>query len=192
MHLTYAEIFRPAEKTRALAYDVFLILAGTVMLALSAQLAIYITPAVPLTGQTFAVLLLGALYGSRRGAFTVLAYLAQGAVGLPVFANGQAGVAYMMGPTGGYLVGFAVAAFVVGWLAERGWDRKLTLTFVAMVIGNLVIYLHGIAWFSIVLDFKQAMALAVLPFIPGDLIKIALATVLLPGGWAVMAHFDRS
>lgn len=192
MYLTYADTFRPSQRARATSYDILLVLAGTLLLALSARVAIYITPSVPLTGQTFAVLLIAALYGSRRGALTTLAYLAQGAMGLPVFANGAAGFAYLTGPTGGYLVGFVFAAFLVGWLAERGWDRHIGLTVVAMLLGNLVIYTFGIMWFTFVLDFERALSLAVLPFIPGDIIKIIMAALLLPSGWWVLRKLDIS
>lgn len=111
---------------------VFLVVAGSVLIALLAQLEIPLQP-VPITGQTFGVLLVGALLGSRLGAVTVLTYLAWGAIGLPVFAGGISGPARLVGPTGGYLVGFVGAAFLVGWLSERGWDRRILTTAVAML-----------------------------------------------------------
>ncbi len=190
MYTTYAEVFRPTQKNPALFYDVLLVLLGTLLLTLSARVAIYVTPSVPLTGQTFAVLLIAALYGSLRGSITIVTYLTQGAMGLPVFAGGQAGFAYMLGPTGGYLLGFVFAAFLVGWLAEHGWDRKVYLTLAAMLMGNIIIYAFGITWFSLVLDFERALTLAVLPFIPGDIIKILVAALLLPSGWALMQRFS--
>src|SRR5687768_13758188 len=122
--MTYADVLRPAERTRALAYDILLILGGSLLLALSAQIVVQKVP-VPITGQTFAVLLVGALLGSRRGGLSLLTYLLEGAAGLPFFAGGTGGIAKLTGPTGGYLIGFMVAAFAVGLLAERGWDRRV-------------------------------------------------------------------
>ncbi len=123
---TFAEVLRP-QRAASWTYDAMLVVLGSVLIAASAQLAVvlppYISP-VPITGQTFAVLLLGALYGSKRGAATVLAYLAEGLAGLPVFAGGAGGLQHLLGPTGGYLLGFIAAAFVVGLLAERQWDRR--------------------------------------------------------------------
>ncbi|MDQ4083351.1 MAG: biotin transporter BioY, partial [Actinomycetota bacterium] len=127
----------------------------------------------------------GAVLGSRRGALTLLLYLAEGAVGMPVFAGG-AGIAYMLGPTGGYLISYPVAAGLVGWLAERGWDRKLVWTAVAMSLGLIVIYVFGVAWLAGFLgDLGTALVQGMLIFIPGDLVKIAIAALALPGGWAL-------
>ena len=167
--------------------EVVLVLAGALLIALAAQIQVPLPfSPVPVTGQTFAVLLLGALYGSRRGAATVLAYLVFGAAGLPVFAGAAAGAARLVGPTAGYLVGFAVAAFVVGALAERGWDRRSWTTAGAMVLGNLVIYAFGVAWLSRFVGWDKVMATGVLPFVAGDAAKIVLATLLLPVGWRFM------
>jgi biotin transport system substrate-specific component len=142
---------------------------------------------VPVTGQTLAVLLVGALLGSRRGSLAVLAYIAQGLAGLPVFAGGALGMARLLGPTGGYLVGFVAAAFLVGLLAERGWDRRVLTTAAAMMLGNLVIYAIGALWLApFVGGPEQALATGVLPFIPGDLVKIAAAALLLPAGWKLL------
>ena len=130
--------------------EVALILGGSLLIALSAQFQ-FVLPfsPVPITGQTFAVLLLAALYGSRRGPATVVTYLALGVMGLPVFAGGTYGVARLVGPTAGYLVGFLAAAFVVGFLSERGWDRKPWATAVSMIIGNGIIYGAGVLWLSL-------------------------------------------
>ncbi len=124
-----ADIFRPSVRRYAGVYDAALILGASLLIALSARIAVPVpfSPA-PITGQTLAVLLVGALLGSRRGALSVLAYLAEGAMGLPVFAGGGAGILWLLGPTGGYLFGFIAAAFVTGWLAERGWDRRFVTT----------------------------------------------------------------
>lgn len=119
--LTIADLARPSERRLAHLYDAVLIVGGSLVMALCAQIAIGYP--VPITGQTFAVLMIGALLGSRRGALCVLTYLAEGLAGLPVFAQGRAGLADLLGPTGGYLVGFVFAAYVVGALSDRTWDR---------------------------------------------------------------------
>ena len=124
----------------------------------------------------------------------LLLYLAEGAAGLPVFAGSASGIVYMLGPTGGYLVGFVVAAGVVGWLAERGWDRRLVWTMLAMALGNVVIYALGVIWLAVFLgDLQDALIQGMLIFIPGDLIKIAVAVLALPGGWALARRYrDRN
>lgn len=167
-----------------LAANIALIVAGSLLTALAAQVSIPLpfTP-VPITGQTFAVLLVGAVLGSRRGAASMALYVAEGLAGLPVFAGGKAGLAVLLGPTGGYLLGFIVAAFVTGWLAERGWDRRPLTTALAMVLGNVVIYLFGVSWLAAFVGIERAPLLGMVPFIPGDILKIVLATVALPGAW---------
>ena len=169
--------------------EVALILGGSLLIALSAQLQ-FILPfsPVPITGQTFAVLLIGALYGSRRGPATVVTYLALGAMGLPVFAGGAFGVARLVGPTAGYLVGFLAAAFVVGLLSERGWDRKPWTTAASMIIGNGIIYLAGVLWLSRFVGWQAVLSTGFLPFLAGDALKIALATILLPAGWKLIGR----
>src|SRR5215204_5351335 len=146
---------------------------------------------VALTLQTLGVLFTGAVLGSRRGALALLLYLTEGALGLPVFAGGASGVGYMLGPTGGYLVGFVVAAGVVGRLAQRGWDRRLVWAAVAMVIGNVIIYVCGVAWLAVFLgDLWGALVKGMLLFVVGDLIKIAVAALTLPGGWKLARRRD--
>jgi biotin transport system substrate-specific component len=169
------------------AREVVLVLGGAILIALAAQVQIPLPfSPVPVTGQTFAVLLLGALYGSKRGAATVLIYLVLGTVGFPVFAGGAAGAARLVGPTAGYLVGFIAAAFVVGALAERGWDRRPWTTAAAMILGNLVIYALGVAWLAKFVGWDKVLATGVLPFLAGDALKIALAMLLLPAGWRLL------
>ena len=127
--ITYADILRPQGRIGSLVYDCFLVLAGSVLIALSAKVAIPVPfSPVPVTGQTFTVLMIGALYGSGRGVLTVLAYMAEGISGMPVFTGAGAGLAYLMGPTGGYIAGFAAAAGITGLLAEKGWDRNIFST----------------------------------------------------------------
>ncbi|MCD6161392.1 MAG: biotin transporter BioY [candidate division Zixibacteria bacterium] len=180
----YAELLRPALKKHALLYDAALILAGSFAIALASQLAIYLPVSpVPITGQTLAVLLIGAIMGSKRGALSVLTYLGQGAMGLPVFAAGHTGFAYMAGPTGGYLFGFVAAAYAAGFFAERGWDRHIVSTLLAMVLGTVSIYLFGLAWLSVYVGINGAFITGLYPFIPGAIIKIAIAALILPSGW---------
>ena len=169
--------------------EVALILGGSLLIALSAQLQ-FILPfsPVPITGQTFAVLLLGVLYGSKRGLATVVTYFALGVMGLPVFAGGAFGVARLVGPTAGYLVGFLAAAFVVGLLSERGWDRKPWTTAASMIIGNGIIYMVGVLWLSRFVGWQAVLSTGFLPFLAGDALKIALATILLPAGWKLVGR----
>ena len=173
------------DKDDSLFRTFFLILAGSLLLTLSAKIQVPFYP-VPMTLQTLVVLLIGASFGWRMGFATVLAYLAQGATGLPVFAGTPEkglGLLYMAGPTGGYLVGFALAAGLTGWLAERGFDRSVIGTAIAMIAGNLVIYVFGLAWLANFVGFEKAVTLGVIPFLFGDLVKIMLATASLPVIW---------
>jgi biotin transport system substrate-specific component len=172
-----------------LGREVALILGGSLLIALAAQIQVVLPfSPVPITGQTFAVLLLGALYGSRRGPATVVTYLALGVIGLPVFAGGAFGVARLVGPTAGYLVGFLPAAFVVGLLSERGWDRKPWATAVSMIIGNGIMYVAGVLWLSRFVGWPAVLSTGFLPFLAGDALKIALATILLPAGWKLIGR----
>ena len=161
-----------------------LVAAGTVLMALSAKMQVPMWP-VPMTMQTFAVLVIGMAYGWRLGGLTLIAYLAEGAIGLPVFASG-AGLAYMAGPTGGYLVGFAVAAVLVGWLGVRGWDRSVAGTLLAMTLGTAVIFGLGVGWLSTLIGFEAALANGLVPFLFGAVIKIALAAAVLPFAWKLL------
>lgn len=169
--------------------DALLIVLFSGIVALSAQVAIPLpfTP-VPITGQTFGVLFTGAVLGSRKGALALLLYLLEGAAGLPVFAPGGAiGWPRLLGPTAGYLWAYPFAAGMVGWLAERGWDRRLPRSAVAMLLGNLIIWAFGVAWLTrFVGGPGNALLTGLLPFLPGDLLKIALAALLLPGSWALV------
>jgi len=165
--------------------DVVLILAGSWLIALTAQIEVPMWP-VPMTGQTFAILLIGALLGKQRGVASVLAYLAQGAMGLPVFAGGMAGIGRLLGPTGGYLFGFVVVVYLVGWLSERGWDRRLATAALAMLVGNVVLYAFGLTWLATFVGWNAAVKAGLFPFIVGDLAKIALAAWALPAAWALL------
>jgi biotin transport system substrate-specific component len=188
---TLAATLWPADESHArLVRGVLLMLTGTVLLTLSAKLKVPFWP-VPMTMQTFAVLLIGAAYGWRLGAATIALYLAEGAMGLPVFAGTPEkgiGLAYMLGPTGGYLVGFVVAAAVAGWLAERGFDRSRATTALAMLAGTALIYLFGFAWLAHLIGFDKAMRFGVLPFLLADALKLLLATFVLPLSWTLIAR----
>ena len=176
---------RPAlSKTFALAYDFALVLLGSVLIAASAQVAIPLPfSPVPVTGQTFAVLAVGAALGRVRGTAAVLAYLAEGASGLPVFAGGAGGPAPLVGPTGGYLIGFVPGAWLCGALAERGWDRRVGSTIAAMLLGNVAIFAFGLPWLARYVGAQHALTLGFWPFLPGDVVKIGLAAAALPLAW---------
>lgn len=167
--------------------QVGLVIGFCLLTALSAQIVVPLGP-IPITGQTFAVLLTGALLGSRLGAMAMIAYLIEGASGLPFFAGAHGGLLHLMGPTGGYLIAFPAAAFITGAFAEHEWDRKFLTAAAAMAIGSLVIMLSGWVWFSIVMRTSPAITVfdTVLKFIPGDIIKISLAAAVLPSGWKLL------
>lgn len=173
----------PLDWTRSVG----LVIVFSLFIAAAAQFAIHIGP-IPITGQTFAVLLTGALLGSRLGMAAVIAYLIEGAVGLPFFAGGGAGLVRFFGPTGGYLVAFPAAAYVTGVFAEHGWDKKYWTAVQAMAIGSVIILLAGWMWFSVITTtpFDTAFGITVKPFLAGDVIKIALAAAVLPTGWALL------
>lgn len=163
-----------------------LALAGTLFIALMAHLAIPLPfNPIPFTGQTFAILLVGALFGKKLGALTVAMYVAEGAAGLPVFAMG-AGPAYVAGPTGGYLLGCIAAAWITGALAERGWDRSVPRAALAMLAGNAAIYVFGLAWLSRFVDSGILLQTGLYPFIITDLLKMSLAAIALPAGWSLI------
>jgi biotin transport system substrate-specific component len=171
-----------------------LVIAFSLLTALAAQIAIP-TPwsDVPITGQTFAVLLTGALLGSRLGALAMIAYLIEGASGLPFFAAGGSGIARLtVSPWAGYLWAYPVAAFLTGWLAERGWDRRYLKAVAAMGVGSLVILFGGMLWRLGFMSLEQAFMTGVVPFLPGDVIKIALAAAVLPSGWALLRRKGTS
>ena len=178
----------PLDGTRS----ALLVVGFSLLTALAAQVVVPLpfTP-VPLTGQTFAVLLTGALLGPRLGALAMLAYLAEGAAGLPFFRGGAGGVGHLAGATAGYLFAFPAAAYVTGHLAERGWDRRFPSAAAAMALGSLVILASGWGWLALALGGAEAFRLGVAPFLAGDVVKIALAAATLPGGWALLRRVGR-
>ena len=169
--------------------DALLVVGFNVLLILSARLSIHLwfTP-VPITLQTFVVMLSGAALGSRRGALVMLLYLAEGASGLPVFAGGGSWAYLLTSPTAGYLWSYPIAAFVVGLLAERGLDRSFLTSVFAMLPGTVIIYALGVTWLAVLLHIglDKAFVLGMWPFIPGDLIKIVIAALLLPTAWSIV------
>ena len=171
-------------RTTSWLRDILLITLGAMFVAVLAQVKIPLpfTP-VPITGQTFAVLLVGAALGSKRGATSLALYTLLGAFGIPIFAGGASGLAYLTGPTLGYLVGFVVAAYVVGAGAERGLEKSVRTSLIPFMLGTLVIYIFGAGWMSALFGIEKAFALGVLPFIPGDVIKLVMAALVLPLAW---------
>lgn len=166
--------------------NVALAVAGSLALWVSAKIQVPFYP-VPMTMQTFMVLVIGMAFGWRLGAATILLYLVEGALGLPVFANSPErgiGFAYMMGPTGGYLLGFVVSAAVVGFLGQKGWDRNVATTLLAMTIGTAIIFGFGLLWLGSVIGWdKPILQLGMYPFLPGAAFKIVLAAAVLPMAW---------
>jgi biotin transport system substrate-specific component len=188
---------RPEAATLRLAFfprsrlltDVLLVVGGAGFVALAAQIEIHLgfTP-VPITLQTFAVLLVGAGLGAALGTASLALYLLVGMVGAPVYAGGEGGWEWIEGATGGYLIGFLVAAAVAGLLAEKRWDRRVSTAVTAMLTGNVIVYLFGLPWLAHVADYgwQQAFENGLYPFVVGDLLKLYLAGALLPGAWRVV------
>ena len=173
---------------------VVLVAAGVALTALSAQLQFKVPGnPIPFTGQTAAVLLTGAALGSRLGALSMLLYVALGAIGLPIYSGGHSGMGQLLGSSGGYLVGFVLAAAIVGWLAERGWDRTVARAVLLMILGNLVIYAFGVPVLAMVtgMPAPDALRLGALDFVASDALKIAVAAGLLPLAWSVIGRGSR-
>ncbi len=183
-------VYQPRARQSAFARDMLLVIGGSLLLALSAK--IRIGGPIPFTMQPWAVILLGAALGSRRGVMAVGTYLLQGLVGLPVFANPGSGPAYFMGPTAGYLLAFLLAAFVVGQLAELGWDRRFLSAVMALAIGNAIILAVGALWLSTFVGFQVAIADGVVKFLIGDALKILLAATALPAVWKLVGDGHRA
>jgi len=173
----------------SLLADILLVLAGTGFVALAAQVTIELpfTP-VPISGQTFAVVLVGASLGALLGLASLGLYLFVGALGAPVYAEGEGGWAVLTGPTGGYIVGFCCAAALVGWMAQQRWDRRFNSAVAAMLTGNVVIYLFGLPWLAreIGTGLEGTLEAGLYPFVVGDLLKLYLAGALLPSAWKLV------
>jgi biotin transport system substrate-specific component len=185
---TLLDLARPESAPARLATATAAILFGVCLLTLSAKVQVPFWP-VPMTMQTLVVLMLGMAYGSRMAAGTVLAYLLVGAAGFPVLAGTPArgiGLAYMMGPTGGFLIGFLLAAWLVGFLAERGFDRSLVACGAAMLLGHAVISLSGVVWLAALLGTTKAIEVGFMPFLASSVLKTALGAVAMPVIWRVV------
>jgi biotin transport system substrate-specific component len=185
--LTIADFLVPvrlAERTPTRVRHLVLIILGAATVALTAQIYIPTTP-VPFTGQTFGALVVGGALGFRRGAAALLLYLAIGAIGVPIYAQGNAGVDIVLGATGGYLIGFVAAAAVVGRLAELGWDRHLGAALATMLVGTAIIYAFGVPWLKATTGMTWSMAVAegLTPFLLWDMAKLAIAAAIFPTAW---------
>lgn len=175
------------KKTNDLVYVLLTSIIGSFLLAISSKVQIPLTP-VPVTLQTLVLLVMSMFLGWRGAVGATSLYLFQGAIGLPVFAHGG-GFIILFGPTGGYLFGFLIASLVVGYLAEKGWDKSVVLTFTSMTIGTLIIYLFGVIWLSYLKDLNTALVFGLLPFITPDILKICLGTCLVSAGWEISEKF---
>lgn len=192
-------IVRPTDRARALALDAALVVAGATFVAALAQVEVPLWP-VPITGQTLAVVVVGAALGARRGAAALVTYLLAGLAGLPVFAGFTGTIAAVAKPSFGFVLGFIVAAFVAGWFAERAWDRKPLLAFVGFVAASAIPFVFGIPYMAFILNvvgggsfgISEILAFGLWPFVVGGLIKAAIAAVLIPAAWAGVRAVDRS
>ena len=186
-----AEVLGAGPGTGRLARQAVLVLIGIAVLTISARISVPMWP-VPVTMGTFAVLALGAAYGPGLGLVTILGYMALGVMGFDVFAGSSAeahGIAYMMGGTGGYLVGYVLATVALGLLARRGWDRSAVWMAAAMVIGNAIIYVPGVLWLGVLYGWDQPiLAWGLWPFLIGDGLKLGLAALLIPGLWTLLGR----
>jgi biotin transport system substrate-specific component len=184
---SHAASSAPSIRDWSLSWQIGAVVLGTVFLALASYIEVPMVP-VPVTMQTFAVTLIGAVYGWRLGAATIVAWLVEGAIGLPVLAGGAAGVHHFVGPTAGYLFAFPVVGALTGWLAERGWNgNRPWLAFVSMLLGNALCLVLGAAWLSIAIGIEQAIVHGVTPFLIGGALKSALAATTLK----LMTHAQK-
>ncbi len=181
----------PEKGTARLAAQVFLAIGGTLLLTVSAKTKVFLGP-VDISLQTLAVLLIASAFGMRLAVATLVLYMAQGAMGLPVFQSSPekgVGIAYMLGTTGGYLAGFVAMAAIAGWAADRGFDRNPFKLFGAFMAAEVVMMAMGFAWLALLIGADKAWQFGVVPFVVGDLIKVALAASLVPAIWSILARF---
>lgn len=186
-----AEAIIPSQGTNLRVKQVALVVLGIVALVIAAKIRVPMWP-VPITMGTFAVLTIGAAYGPRLGLATILGYLVVGALGFDVFAGSSAekfGLSYMMGGTGGYLLGYVLATLALGYLARRGWDRSIVLMAAALLIGNVLIYVPGLVWLGQLYGWdKPILAWGLTPFLVGDALKLILAALLVPAVWKAVGR----
>jgi len=193
--LTIADRFAPSSERVVVwwMYQIIVVACASALIALSAQISIRLPLSpVPITGQTFGVLLTAAVLGRVRAVAAVVAYLLEGFCGLPVFAGASAGFIHLFGPTGGYLFGFLPAAWLVGWLAERGWNRHWQSAALSMLIGSAVILAAGALVLGLFIGYEKALPMGILPFFAGDVIKIAAATMVLPAAHRILGNGNRT
>lgn len=178
----------PESRGARIATQIFLAVAGSLLLTVSARMKVVLGP-VDMSLQTLVVFLMAIAYGRKLAVATVLLYLAEGAMGLPVFQSTPEkgiGMAYMLGSTGGYLAGFVVMAAIVGWAADRGWDRNPVKLFGAVLTAEVIMLAMGFAWLATLIGVEKSWQFGVVPFIVPDLIKVALASTLAPAIWALL------
>ncbi|MBL0849341.1 MAG: biotin transporter BioY [Candidatus Liberibacter ctenarytainae] len=184
MRNQFASIIKPTFNFRSLqnqtlTVKIVAIILGTCFLTLSSYVVVPMIP-IPMTMQTLAVTLVGALYGWRLGGITIVAWLIEGALGLPVFNGGSGGIHRFVSPTAGYLISFPFAGMLMGWLAEKGWNgSRILLAFIGMLISTSICFLFGAIWLSSIIGYQQAIALGVMPFLAGDIVKCALGALTL-------------
>lgn len=191
-------IARPSARSRALALDAALVVAGAAFVALLAQIEVPLWP-VPITGQTLAVVVVGAALGARRGAAALTTYLLAGLAGLPVFAGFTGTLAAVAKPSFGFVIGFIGAAFVAGWFAERAWDRRPLLAFAGFVAASVIPFVFGIPYMALILNtfggaglgIAEILDFGLWPFVLGGIIKAAIAALLIPGVWWAVRVIDR-
>ncbi|WP_299206707.1 biotin transporter BioY [uncultured Tateyamaria sp.] len=186
-----SDMFGATEGTALRIKQAALVVLGIAFLAVAAKIKVPMWP-VPITMGTFAVLTIGAAYGARLGLVTIIGYMIVGALGFDVFAGSSAekfGLTYMMGGTGGYLVGYVMATVALGALAQRGWDRSVLWMALAMLIGNVLIYVPGLAWLGQLYGWdKPILEWGLTPFLVGDALKLALAALVLPAAWKLVGR----
>lgn len=177
---------------RGVTMDIVLIAAGAALTAIAAQVQVPLWP-VPITGQTLAVLLVGSSLGALRGTLAMVLYAVLGMVGLPVFSDASSGMGVILGPTGGYIVGFMFAAAFTGWVAQRSWDRRILRSLLAFTGGTIVTFLVGLPWLAVTLglDLQQTLQAGLYPFIVGGAVKAVMAAGVVTLGWRYVAREDR-
>lgn len=178
--------------TRGMVMDIVLVAAGAALTAIAAQIQIPLWP-VPVTGQTLAVLLVGSSLGALRGALSMVLYVILGIVGLPVFSDAASGIPVILGPTGGYIIGFVFAAAFTGWIAQRSWDRKILRSILAFLGGTVVTFAIGLPWlaFTLGLNVEQVLTGGLYPFIIGGVVKMLIAAGAITLGWKHVEREDR-
>jgi biotin transport system substrate-specific component len=178
--------------SRGIVMDIVLVCAGAALTAIAAQVEVPLWP-VPITGQTLAVLLVGSSLGALRGTLSMLLYAVLGIVGLPVFSGAASGMGVVLGPTGGYIVGFVLAAALTGWIAQRSWDRRVLRSLLGFAGGTVVTFAIGLPWLAVTLglDLQQTLEAGLFPFIIGGIVKSVIAASVMTLGWRYFEREDR-